>query len=304
MFYEDPSPKLLEGKTRHCSRDAEERTTSVPRSPPTLSFYFLPRTEPSSEVYLLLDAHGGLYFYEFPGETPAGYPEFVSQPFSFSDQAHKGRVTGFLELPHSELFLTSARDRSICVWDSRALTLETRLDTTAAGGAHEKGACLAMAYIEQSASLLSCYASNCSIFVWNYEQNIMRGLKNKLSEHEAPVTALKTFENAIFSLDEKSFCKMWNATTFECIQTFGGYPLHADAIHVTTTPAVRLCLVGARANWYRSNELADIQLFKVRILGTTKKHDEDGSPNIFRPLPLMSRRVVVIMSVSTAVSLR
>ncbi|CAD7931705.1 unnamed protein product, partial [Amoebophrya sp. A25] len=193
------------------------------------SIRFCPGITYAKDVFLLLSAaNGHLNFYQFSGETPDGYPFTKTRPIFVNNTVHKAKITGYVEMPASSAFLTSSRDGHICLWDSRTLVADVKLDT---GYTHV--GCASMCLSTSGINLATCWAGYNIIPVWNMERGVFRGLRTNLVQHEHPVVKVKYFEKALFTLDEQSHVVMWDAEEFLVLQLFGGFPVHATDVVCT-----------------------------------------------------------------------
>ena len=87
------------------------------------------------------------------------------------------------------------------MWDARNLEVEAKLDL---GGTSSLRSLptpvLSLCHTGYSSgNLVSAHRGDARVSVWNYESNIFRGLKCKLSGHEHGVTCVKSFRNALFT---------------------------------------------------------------------------------------------------------
>lgn len=220
----------------------------------------------SMKVWVTADYEGRLYLWDLREHTIEStiYPMKVLQ-------AHSQVVTSFLELGAFK-FTTCSLDRSVCLWDSRNLSgAEVKLE-------EHTGSVLSQAYLPLFSSLVTVGCEK-RVFVWSIDSTAYRGVRAKLSAHQANLAQVSTGQRVFVTLDEACIFILWDGATLQALQTTKCPNLAPK--HVVVLPSLgRIVLASRRLNFFDGNEQGSIALGAApskEQLALAKRREEGAS---------------------------
>ena len=220
----------------------------------------------SMKVWVSADYEGRLYLWDLPEHTI----ESTIEPMKVL-KAHSQAVTSFLELS-SFKFTTCSLDRSVCLWDSRNFSgPEVKLE-------EHTGAVLSQAYLPLFSSLVTVGCEK-RVFVWSIDSTAYRGVRAKLSAHQANLAQVSTGQRIFVTLDEACIFILWDGATLQALQTTNCSTLAPK--HVVVMPSLgRIVLASRRLNFFDGNEAGSIALGAApskEQLALAKRREEGAS---------------------------
>lgn len=220
----------------------------------------------SMKVWVSADYEGRLYLWDLREHTIEStiYPMKILH-------SHSQVVTSFLELS-SFKFTTCSLDRSVCVWDSRNFSgPEVKLE-------EHTGAVLSQAYLPLFSSLVTVGCEK-RVFVWSIDSTAYRGVRAKLSAHQANLAQVSTGQRVFVTLDEACIFILWDGATLQALQTTNCSTLAPK--HVVVLPSLgRIILASRRLNFFDGNEQGSIALGAApskEQLALAKRREEGAS---------------------------
>lgn len=199
------------------------------------------------KCYVTTDVCGHLFLWNLRVLDGAFQTSFLNPKKVLTE--HTRLVTSHLELNKNK-FTTCSLDRSIILWDHRNLTPEMKLQGS---GAHSASV-LCQAYLPRFNSLVSV-ACEKRVFVWTIDSTAYRGMKGKLSGHQANVMRVSAGQRVFFTLDEGYTGILWDGVTLAILQMVSASTIIPR--HCTVLPELgTICLAGRRLNFYEGNEVA------------------------------------------------
>lgn len=160
---------------------------------------------------------------------------------------HTETVTSFLELSRYK-FTTISLDRTVLLWDNRNVAApEMKI-------LEHSGSVLSQAYLPAFTSLVTAGCEK-RVFVWSIDSTAYRGVRAKLTGHQANLSQVSAGQRVFFTLDQASVMILWDGATLVCLQTVNASVSRPR--HVLAMPSLgRVCLAGRRLNYYEGNEQA------------------------------------------------
>eukprot|EP00930_Biecheleria_cincta_P025948 TRINITY_DN18387_c0_g1_i1.p1 TRINITY_DN18387_c0_g1~~TRINITY_DN18387_c0_g1_i1.p1 ORF type:complete len:1789 (-),score=368.82 TRINITY_DN18387_c0_g1_i1:574-5940(-) len=228
----------------------------------------------SMKCWVTGDAKGQLFFWDLREQGL----ETVVKPTKVLT-AHTRIVTSHLELSKFK-FTTCSLDRSIMLWDIRNM-----------GGPEVKiedvtGSILSQAYLPSFASLVTVGCEK-RVYVWSIDSTAYRGVRAKLSGHQANLLQVSAGQRVFFTLDEAQIAILWDGATLAPLQTCSCVGLAPR--HTVVMPSLgRICLAGRRLNFFDGNEQGSIALGAAPTkeqLAKAKRQAAEGASRVESAVP-------------------
>lgn len=228
----------------------------------------------SMKCWVTGDAKGQLFFWDLREQGL----ETVVKPTKVLT-AHTKIVTSHLELSKFK-FTTCSLDRSIMLWDIRNLAgPEVRIEDVT-------GSVLSQAYLPSFASLVTVGCEK-RVYVWSIDSTAYRGVRAKLSGHQANLLQVSAGQRVFFTLDEAQIAILWDGATLAPLQTCSCVGLAPR--HTVVMPSLgRICLAGRRLNFLDGNELGSIALgaaLTKEQLAKAKRQAAEGASRVESAVP-------------------
>mmetsp|Transcript_22098 Transcript_22098/g.39639 ORF Transcript_22098/g.39639 Transcript_22098/m.39639 type:complete len:1788 (+) Transcript_22098:67-5430(+) len=193
--------------------------------------------------------------------------------------AHSKVVTSHLELSKFK-FTTCSLDRSIMLWDIRNLSApEVKIEDVT-------GSVLSQAYLPLFSSLVTVGCEK-RVYVWSIDSTAYRGVRAKLSAHQANLLEVSAGQRVFFTLDEACTAILWDGATLASLQTVNVFSLAPR--HAVVLPSFgRICLAGRRLNFFDGNEQGSIALGAAPTkeqLAKAKRLEKEGASLKDRAVP-------------------